>query len=240
MINLEKSVINLEKSIQKAGIDLEKRKCNVVFCIDNSGSMYELYRNKIVQKVTERIFPVAMKFDDDQRLEFYTFDHEYKKYPDVTINNLDNYIDNNRIKDSGGTEYANPMRQILIEKSNDLLPTMVIFITDGDSSDKIETEKLIIEASKYPIFFKFIGIGGARFDFLEKLDDLDGRYVDNANFIKINNIDSVSDEELYDMILVEFDDWYKIKTKSSQYQETSISDGSEVRKPKRKKIFGLF
>jgi len=54
-----------------------------------------------------------------------------------------------------------------------------------------------------------VGMGSTHFSFLQELDDMDGRYIDNANFFKINDLDKISDEELYERILAEFPSWLK-------------------------------
>lgn len=93
-------------------------------------------------------------------------------------------------------------------------PTFVFFITDGTNSDTGEAERVIRESSNQPIFWQFVGIGRESFDFLQKLDDLKGRYVDNADFFKIQDIKKISDEELYEKLLTEFPDWLKeVKSK---------------------------
>jgi hypothetical protein len=65
------------------------------------------------------------------------------------------------------------------------------------------------EASKQGIFWQFVGIGKEKFNFLQKLDDLTERFIDNADFFKLNDFNSISDEELYDRILTEFPTWLK-------------------------------
>lgn len=64
-------------------------------------------------------------------------------------------------------------------------PTYVVFITDGECQDEYEAERMIKNYSQFPIFFQFVGIGRTRFNFLEKLDTMKGRVVDNAGFLPI-------------------------------------------------------
>ncbi|MEK5183448.1 VWA domain-containing protein [Paenibacillus sp. FSL P4-0288] len=86
-------------------------------------------------------------------------------------------------------------------------PIFVIFETDGDNFDHKATEEIIRLSSHYGVFWKFVGIGNERFRFLEKLDDLPGRLIDNANFIAIKDVSSISDEMLYEDLLKEFPEW---------------------------------
>lgn len=88
-------------------------------------------------------------------------------------------------------------------------PTFVFFITDGNNFDVAETERVVRESANQPIFWQFVGIGREKFNFLQKLDDLQGRYVDNADFFKVEDIKKVSDDELYNKLLTEFPDWLR-------------------------------
>ena len=54
---------------------------------------------------------------------------------------------------------------------------------------------------------QFVGIGKDDFPFLHKLDELSGRFIDNAGFIAVNDIDAIKDAELYDRLLNEFPQW---------------------------------
>jgi len=43
----------------------------------------------------------------------------------------------------------------------------------------------------------------------EELDNLQGRFIDNADFFALSDLDKVSDEELYDRVFNEFPGWYR-------------------------------
>lgn len=89
------------------------------------------------------------------------------------------------------------------------IPTLVFFMTDGDNGDRSETRRVITEASKQGIFWQFIGIGNESFNFLEELDDLQGRFLDNADFTKISDVANVDDEKLFEAVLKEFPGWLR-------------------------------
>ena len=188
----------------------------VVFVLDHSGSMRTMYNDGTVQNVLERIFPVAMYFDDNSELEFYWFDNSFKEFPSVTTYNLDGYVQKvimAKKEHFGGTSYApiiNHITKLYGKKDKSVIPTFVIFITDGANSDRADAKKALIEASHYNIFWKFIGIGNTKFDFLEKLDTMQGRYIDNANFISVNDLDQITDKQLYSLILDEYNDWLNL------------------------------
>ena len=193
--------ISLEKHIPDS---LNDKRARVVFCIDQSGSMWGRYNNGEVQRTVERLFPVALKFDDDGKMECYSFNTKAKSHPDIDVNNIVGYVDNN-IECDGGTNYS-PVMKAVTKIAN--VPTYVIFITDGDNQDKNASREFIREISDEPIFWKFIGIGNERFTFLEELDDMSGRVIDNADFVKIENISNISDDELYKLLMQEFSEWW--------------------------------
>lgn len=80
-------------------------------------------------------------------------------------------------------------------------------LTDGANSDPREAEKAIIDAANVGIFFQFAGVGNNEFPFLEKLDNLTGRLIDNAGFFKIPDLKTTPDTLLYSLSLKEFPDY---------------------------------
>lgn len=112
--------------------------------------------------------------------------------------------------------YGQPVKKGLLSRimgskntEKPTIPTLVFFITDGDNFDKKEAEDIIRKSSIQPIFWQFVGIGGANFEFLRKLDDMSGRFLDNADFFNINDLRRISDEEFMDRVLNEFPQWIK-------------------------------
>lgn len=207
-INLRKEKLNkicLEKK------ELQDLTSKVVVVLDYSGSMDQLYRDGVVQETLNRLLPLALRFDDDGEMELYLFSNHCKQLAPLNINNFSNYIADEKVLQKysmGGTNYSPAINKI-VDNQEGNIPTFVIFITDGDcfSSDKTPTEEAIRKASNKPIFWQFVGIGNSSFDFLESLDDMQGRYIDNADFLKISNVCNLSDEELYKALLGEFPEW---------------------------------
>ena len=188
----------------------------VAVVLDVSGSMTKAFQSGMVQATLERLLPLAMAFDDDGSMEVWTFDHEFKRYPPITRTNFYDYIKDNKISARGGTMYAPVLRDVgsyFVQEEPAKIPTYVIFITDGDNADGSDTDKAIKILSHFPIFFQFVGIGDTSkngFRYLRKLDDMDGRYVDNANFFAIENladIEVINDVSLYTKLLDEYPKW---------------------------------
>jgi len=49
--------------------------------------------------------------------------------------------------------------------------------------------------------------GGGEFRFLEELDDMGGRYLDNADFFAVQDPANLSDDQLYDLLTTEYPQW---------------------------------
>lgn len=223
MLNLSKEEslmqLNLKKDLIQS-LCLDKKELNnltarVAVVMDFSGSMESLYKRGTVQAILDRLLPVAMQFDDNGEMEVWLFDNSFIRMPDISLDNYYNYLKNEKVLKKysmGGTRYAPVINDVVRkytyeDKSN--LPTLVLFITDGDnfSDDRAQATRAIIEASKHPIFWQFVGIGNSSFSYLEELDEMEGRYVDNANFFAVNDLTSITDEELYNRLLAEYPDW---------------------------------
>lgn len=217
MINLEKyEERKKEVKIALEKFDILEQKAKVMFFIDCSGSMAGAFFLGDVQDAFERILPLADLIDDDHSMDIYTFNNMCCHVGEGNVHNSDKVLKG--IRPIGGTNYA-PIIRAAMKKANTKLPTFVIVMTDGDCGDRGETERAIIEASRQNIFFKFVGIGQERFRFLEQLDDMKGRYVDNADFFKAERLNSLSDKELYNLLIQEYPTWLKAyKTPAAEPQ----------------------
>ncbi|MBA2944236.1 VWA domain-containing protein [Paenibacillus sp. CGMCC 1.16610] len=215
------SSIDLRKKIVQ--ITLEKKKMSHVaarvgLVLDISGSMQPLYKNGTVQEVVERILAVACKFDDNATLDIWIYDNEFSRLNAATERDFDQYVVRNILNNNNihkfGRNNEPPVMEDVIRKytieEDSSIPAFIIFINDGGVLKSIK--KVIAEASLKPLFWQFVGIGDSDFEVLKKLDTMEGRIVDNANFIHIKDIASVSDETLYNQLLNEFPLWLKAAT----------------------------
>ncbi|MFH1465473.1 MAG: VWA domain-containing protein [Pseudomonadota bacterium] len=89
-------------------------------------------------------------------------------------------------------------------------PAYVLFVTDGDNQDKAEAQAALTRAARFPVFFQFVGVGAGSFAFLEHLDQMKGRFIDNANFFSVRDPKAVSDEQLYELMLQEYPSWLEL------------------------------
>ena len=212
------STISLKK--KTASIVLEKKQltgvtAKVGIVLDITGSMRKLYRDGVVQEVVERVLAVASQFDDDGELDVWVYDNEFSRLPAATEEIFMGYVEKNILSNDsvhkfGRNDEPKVMKDVIQkytkEEPSDV-PVFLVFINDGGC--KAGIKKFIVESSTQPIFWQFIGIGDSNFDVLRKLDTMEGRFVDNANFFHVPDIDQVTDEELYNQMLNEFPEWLK-------------------------------
>ncbi len=204
-------------SLEKKRMDAIKARVAVVF--DASGSMTNLYLKGAVQRAFEKVLAIAACMDDDGVMDVWFFGSKSKRTPSVTENDYEDYVKKTypapRVFGGLGAGNNEPLvmadviKKYTKEDPSDVLPTYVIFFSDGGIYETKKIAKLLIDSSKSSIFWQFVGLGKANFGVLEKLDNLQGRFIDNANFFALSDLDKVSDEELYDRIFNEFPSWYR-------------------------------
>ena len=217
-IVLEKAphLIDLTK---KVTVTLEKKNlqnviAKVVVVLDRSGSMYRQYREGDVQRAMNKLLPIALMFDDDGELDAWAFAQKSIHLSSINLDNINDYLINekdgwNRWDIGGVNNEPVVMEDIIDMYENSNQPVYIIFISDGGIYKKGPIKKLLIKSSSKPIFWQFVGIGGSDYGILEELDTMKKRVVDNADFFAIDNIDALSDEELYEKLLNEFPKWLK-------------------------------
>lgn len=208
-------------SLEKAGLG-ELPQMGVVQVVDTSGSMRHLYRNGTIQRVVEKVLGLAAVLDDDGQVPTIYFDVNARRSEDVDLTNytgfIDRTVDQNKL--GGGTHYAKPIELLRTLRDGEpwvqsgpvktaAMPRLVLFFTDGDAQDKEAARQMIREASREPMVFVFIGIGPEKFTFLDELDNLKGRFLDNATVVSIRDLTKISDDELYREMTKELKAWYK-------------------------------
>jgi stress response protein SCP2/uncharacterized protein YegL len=236
-------LVNLVKqagvSLEKAGLSSHRAK--VCLCLDISGSMSGLYRKGLVQSFAERILALACKFDDDGEIDVFLFGQQVHQPAPMGLSNWNGYIPQaiQRHPLEGDTRYGRAMEAIRQFYFPDAAggartsphkaaqPVYVMFVTDGSTSDKAATEKQLRWSSMEPIFWQFMGIGKGRksknkllaafldsdFPFLESLDELSGRLIDNANYFSVSSPDEHSDAALYDLLMAEYPGWLTLASR---------------------------
>jgi stress response protein SCP2 len=215
-------LLNLTK---QAAISLDKHglgehTARVALCLDISYSMMSLFKKGKVQALAERVLSLGLRFDDNASVDVFLFGARGHAAGQLGLGQYNGWAE--RIRKTpgleGSTDYAGAMR-LLREHyfgssgprhqplANDL-PVYVMFITDGQTTSRDATREQITHSSFEPIFWQFMGLGRpGSFSFLEELDDLTGRYVDNADFFSIQDPANVPDAQLYDLMTNEYPGW---------------------------------
>lgn len=197
------------------------QRARVILVVDKTGSMKDLYAQRIIHRVVERMVPVAVQLDDDGALEVYLYARSYMRLPDLHVADLDHYAETHlHLKGIvGGVDYNAighgndeiPIINAVLDdiRPADPTPTLVLFFTDGGFAKRAEIAALISTASARPAFWQFVGLGKAKYGVLERLDEMEGRVVDNVGFFALDDVDHVDDAELYRRLLGEFPDWLR-------------------------------
>lgn len=223
IISLEKRDPKLISLAKTAAISLEKKSlagatAKVVLVLDISGSMYMRYEEGEVDRLVQRILALGLNMDDDGSIEVYAFGTGAYRVGAADVDNYKTFVPDMLRKHplEGSTHYGATVKLIRedfgAQADFGRVPVYVMFVTDGDTMDRSLTERQIRDASSEGIFWQFMGIGesGGRssgFKFLQKLDDLKGRKVDNCDFFSTPSADSFSDSELYDKLMTEYPGW---------------------------------
>ncbi|MFD9455496.1 vWA domain-containing protein, partial [Streptomyces sp. NPDC059985] len=207
----------------------------VILVLDASGSMSALYSRGTVANVVERMAAVAAQLDDDGEMQAWTFATNPARLPDLAVGDLPDWLRLHvrvgqmslfgRKKPPRGLQpgqvdmravgFQNEEQKVIAEvrayarTQSPSVPTLVLFFSDGGVYRNDEIERELRAAVDEPVFWQFVGLGRAGFGVLERFDTMAGRRVDNVGFFAVDDIDKVSDPELYDRLLSEFPSWLR-------------------------------
>ena len=261
-VSLDKKIEQLEQTGQTELVSLVKasavslKKTNlqdghiakVALCLDVSASMGHLFRNGTVTELVRKSLAQGIVFDDDGQIDVFTFGESARYEGEVGADTFASFTgDLKNFRLQGATYYDKAIKLVQrhYEDDNDGYPVYVIFITDGEPTDKAAARQAIRDASGKGIFFQFVGIGKgdffpqhedkqeadtgkkkgffaslfgggseskpaqgrSGFDFLEELDDLDGRVLDNAGFFALRSPANTPNDKFYDLLMGEYPQW---------------------------------
>lgn len=186
-----------------------------VLCCDASGSMAEMYQNGRVQRALDKFFAFATTLQDECSVDLWAFGAKSRQFGAVTMDNVRDYT----FAESGGYErwmgllnyqYNNEpeaMRDIMMIYGALKVPTLVLFLTDGRLNSDWQIEEILIKASRFPVYWQFIGLHGSEYGILDQLEEIDGRHTQNAGFLKVDDIDDLTDNALFEHLLYGVDAW---------------------------------
>lgn len=218
-------------SLNKRG--LNGTVASVALCLDYSGSMSARYRSGEVQALAERALALGTQLDDDGAIDVFAFDSGAEYLGQLTLDNYKGGVDRLLAgRRMGTTNYAAAFEKVAqhynfgvpneVEKKGFFgrkkavgtpangpasQPVFVLFETDGAPDNPRAASDLLLKISALPIFWKFLSVGHENIAFLEKLDDMSGRVVDNADYKPVGDLSRLSDSALFDMLLDEYPGW---------------------------------
>lgn len=230
----EVSLVKALTKAAKDGIDLGEVKAQVILVFDYSGSMSAFYRSGEVQELTERVLGLALPLDDDGTIQVFPFDHRAHESFTVNAGNYAGIVDDWRFqlgqfapapvttglfkrkvqpsgseRGMGGTEYSVAIDKVLdFAREEGMLdpgqpPVLVLFQSDGGTGNPEGVKRLLTDAASLPIFWMFLGLGNNT-GFLDVLNNMPGRVVDNVGAVGVASIKGTPDEEFYDKVTDEF------------------------------------
>jgi hypothetical protein len=219
--------------------NLEGAKAKVALVLDYSGSMLYQYKNGAMQELAEKVLSLGAQLDDDGAIDFFVFDSGADYLGEITLDDYKGSVDRlTKGRHMGTTNYAAAFDAVrnhygfaeatvssekkgFFGKSGKTTvtpasgttpanePVFAIFLTDGAPNSKPAAVKSLVAASGAPIFWKFLSIGSEEMEFLQKLDDLEERFVDNADYQAVGDVATIPNAKLFDLLLVEYADYIK-------------------------------
>ncbi|MCX5285970.1 VWA domain-containing protein [Streptomyces sp. NBC_00198] len=200
-------------SLRKGG--LEGSRMAVYLVVDRSRSMAGYFQNGAVQHLSDRALALSTQLDDDGQVPLVMFDHRPLSMTLVQLTAYQGVVaaEHARLggKDTmGRTRYATAMQSVIdhYRFTGAADPALVVFQTDGIPDDAYDTEQKLREASELPMFWAFVGFGSKRVGFLDSLDNIRGRAVDNASYFHAGADPlTLSDTDLFNGITHELPAW---------------------------------
>ena len=217
---LEQHAPGLVRLAKTAAVSLTKhglsgQRAAVYLVVDRSYSMHPYYRDDSVQHLADQSLGLSVNVDDDGIVPLVFFDT--RAYPVVSVRLGDHkgvVADQHHLFGGdgtmGGTNYG-PAMQVVVDHyagSGTTDPALVIFQTDGAPQDAAVAAQLLTRYAKRPLFWAFVGFGPRPVPFLQRLDTLPDRLVDNASYFHAGACPkAIADADLYDGITGEFAAW---------------------------------
>ncbi len=225
--------VSLEKN------HLSTQQARVAICLAISTAMAKLYSNGRIQQLSEKILALACQWQETVTVEVFLCNDKAHHLPALHLHNFDGFcqlLPNHAPLDKPicygkvmkmlrnfyfPTE-INPHKPLITQAHS---PVYVVFITDSNTDDSEETRRQLKGSSYEPIFWQFMVIGkttksiknksfisksfASDFSFLESLDNLAARYLNNIDFFSVEDPEELSDAELYDALTVAYSLWLK-------------------------------
>ncbi len=215
-VDLSKKAESFRVSLAKKDI-VKAPTLRVGAAFDESTSMRKDIADGSLQSAFNQTMGITIEFDDNGELDCLAFNHRCRRIGVATPSNFENFVDRNLSAD-GSTCYAPiveetiamffasqrapGIRGVFGKKVVDMTPALMMVLTDGhnDTDDNRNLDRMLGLAQRYPVFFQFVGIGGARekFPTIQRL----ARTFPNVGEVYLPRFD-MPDSEVYDQIVTD-------------------------------------
>jgi len=219
---------------------LTAQKAQVALCLDVSQAMRPYLDSGKAQYFAETVLALSSLLDSNASIDVFLFGGRLQYAGEMTPQNFKGFIDKalNLYNLEGKPNYGVAFSEIQKHYFPELVdnqpiqeaeePVFITFITNGETTNEQEGVQELARISYAPIFWHFMAIGKTKadlgkgvvawlfrpfaedFSFLEKLDDMGERFIDNADFCNIPDPEKLTDEELYQKMMEEYPEWLKI------------------------------
>ncbi len=235
--NIQRSLSAAKEAITE--LKLVENSAEVVLCMDVSEQMEDYLDSGKAQFIANRILAFATHMDIDSHIDLFLFAERAFFIGSMNMQNFEGYIEDamRKYNLNGHADYVNAVNLIRTTYLKNAkrdgkmacreTPVYVYFISNGETDEPEELAREIGDASYEPIFWQFMTMGTTREDlqkglwgfllrpfvddysFLELIDDMKDRFIDNADFFNVNDPKSLSDAEFYKLMMSEFPHWLK-------------------------------
>ena len=169
--------------------DAQSKKLDVIFVLDESGSISTADYNRMKNVVTN----LVNKLYDEDRIAIFTFDHRVKQRSGFVDKNSAAFIISGLSQSGGSTALYNAIRdangEFITSSSSDVVKIMIC-LTDGeDNSSRSSASSAIQTAKANNITIHMIGVGSVNTRVLTEIaSGTGGSYFSAENFSQLGDI----------------------------------------------------
>ena len=202
-------VPHLEAAVNR--FQLSGCRAKVCLIMSAAATMTPLYRDDTLADVCKRMLPLAVQFTDNGEMDCWYYSALSKRMDPITMRNYEKAVPGYWPALMGmlGVIGYEPkvMQKVLDEYRYSTTPTLVIMVTNSSTNQAAKVQEIIIDSSRTPVFWQFIGIGGTKYGVLDSVETMAGRESNNASLLPVVDFKRLDTSELYNRILEKFSLW---------------------------------
>ncbi|MGM9998504.1 MAG: VWA domain-containing protein [Candidatus Bruticola sp.] len=196
-----------------SNLNLSQCRAQIILVLEASVNTAKFFSDGSMQNLITKVLPIAEFLNPNKELNYWLCGGRSKKMFTIKRSNLESAIP----KDWGSLmwslgEHKNEiatMADIITDSQPFPLPVLVMFVTSGNPAADNHIEQMLVNASQLPLFWQFLGVGGANYGIFDRLDSIRNRACDNAKFAAISGFSPHSSPELYSFLLSGFSKWLR-------------------------------